>query len=85
MAHADPVLDQHEVSSNRLDDPILDALEPKPLLIDCLQNEILMDTICQLHDIFTSRVFVAICRGFWDRMGQVTLSLSLMISMHTFG
>jgi len=41
MAHADPVLDQHEVSSNRLDDPILDALEPKPLLIDCLQNEIL--------------------------------------------
>eukprot|EP01018_Ginkgo_biloba_P025795 Gb_04081 [translate_table: standard] len=38
-----------------------------------LLNIQLMDTICHLHDIFTSRIFVAICRGFWDRMGQDVL------------
>lgn len=31
----------------------------------------LIDSISNLHDVFTSRIFVAICRGFWDRMGQV--------------
>lgn len=36
-------------------------------------NAQLTDTICHMHDIFTSRVFVAICRGFWDRMGQEVL------------
>jgi hypothetical protein len=24
-----------------------------------------------LHDVFASRIFVATCRGFWDRMGEV--------------
>lgn len=37
-------------------------------------NVQLMDTISRLHDIFTSRIFVAICRGFWDRMGQEVLN-----------
>eukprot|EP01018_Ginkgo_biloba_P005667 Gb_02174 [translate_table: standard] len=37
-------------------------------------NNQLIDTICHLHDVFTSRVFVAICRGYWDRMGQDVLS-----------
>lgn len=31
----------------------------------------LIDSVSNLHEIFTSRVFIATCRGFWDRMGQV--------------
>ncbi|KAI5054834.1 hypothetical protein GOP47_0029979 [Adiantum capillus-veneris] len=33
----------------------------------------LADTISHLHDVFSVRVFVAICRGYWDRMGQDVL------------
>ncbi|CAK7349180.1 unnamed protein product [Dovyalis caffra] len=33
-------------------------------LIDCISN---------LHDVFASRIFVAACRGFWDRMGEIVL------------
>ncbi|XP_059661311.1 uncharacterized protein LOC132307532 [Cornus florida] len=33
----------------------------------------LVDSISNLHEVFTSRIFVAICRGFWDRMGQIVL------------
>ncbi|CAK9151820.1 unnamed protein product [Ilex paraguariensis] len=33
----------------------------------------LIDSISNLHEVFTSRIFVAICRGFWDRMGQIVL------------
>ncbi|KAH9321638.1 hypothetical protein KI387_016277, partial [Taxus chinensis] len=36
-------------------------------------NTQLIETISHLHDVFTSRVFVAICRGYWDRMGQDVL------------
>lgn len=36
-------------------------------------NTQLIDTICHMHDVFTSRVFVAICRGYWDRLGQDVL------------
>ncbi|XP_057845324.1 uncharacterized protein LOC131054738 isoform X2 [Cryptomeria japonica] len=36
-------------------------------------NTQLIETISNLHDLFTSRVFVAICRGYWDRMGQDVL------------
>jgi hypothetical protein len=31
----------------------------------------LSDSIHNLHEVFSSRIFVAICRGFWDRLGQV--------------
>lgn len=31
----------------------------------------LIDSISNLYEVFTSRIFVAACRGFWDRMGQV--------------
>ncbi|KAL5992642.1 hypothetical protein ACLOJK_013561 [Asimina triloba] len=31
----------------------------------------LLKTINHLHTVFESHVFVAICRGFWDRMGQI--------------
>lgn len=31
----------------------------------------LIDSISNLHEVFTSRIFIATCRGFWDRMGQV--------------
>ncbi|XP_058088155.1 uncharacterized protein LOC131235065 [Magnolia sinica] len=34
----------------------------------------LMKTIDHLHTVFESHVFVAICRGYWDRMGQDILS-----------
>lgn len=34
----------------------------------------LIDSIRNLHDVFSPRIFVAICRGFWDRMGQIVLS-----------
>ncbi|XP_077222577.1 portal protein isoform X2 [Tasmannia lanceolata] len=34
----------------------------------------IMDSICNLHDVFSGRIFVAVCRGFWDRMGQIVLN-----------
>uniref|UniRef100_K3YPK3 Uncharacterized protein n=1 Tax=Setaria italica TaxID=4555 RepID=K3YPK3_SETIT len=33
----------------------------------------LSDSIHNLHEVFSSRIFVAICRGFWDRLGQIVL------------
>lgn len=33
----------------------------------------LIDSISNLHEVFTSRIFIAACRGFWDSMGQVIL------------
>ncbi|KAK8517885.1 hypothetical protein V6N13_128043 [Hibiscus sabdariffa] len=33
----------------------------------------LIDSISNLHEVFTSWIFVATCRGFWDRMGQIVL------------
>lgn len=34
----------------------------------------LTNTINHLHTVFETHVFVAICRGYWDRMGQDVLS-----------
>ncbi|KAL5714311.1 hypothetical protein ACHQM5_016292 [Ranunculus cassubicifolius] len=34
----------------------------------------LSNTIDNLHTVFGSQVFVAICRGYWDRMGQDVLN-----------
>lgn len=31
----------------------------------------LIETISNLHQVFSNRIFIAISRGFWDRMGQV--------------
>lgn len=31
----------------------------------------LIETIHHMHKVSEVHVFVAICRGFWDRMGQV--------------
>ena len=36
-----------------------------------LLNSQLIDFITNLHEVFTSQIFIAICRGLWDRMGQV--------------
>ncbi|KAJ7964639.1 Pesticidal crystal cry8Ba protein [Quillaja saponaria] len=36
-------------------------------------NSQLVDSISNLHEVFTSQIFVATCRGFWDRMGQIIL------------
>lgn len=43
-------------------------------------NTQVVDTISHLHDVFTTRVFVAVCRGYWDRMARV-LSVSLCFSI----
>ncbi|KAK4274158.1 hypothetical protein QN277_017432 [Acacia crassicarpa] len=37
-------------------------------------KEQLIDTISHVHSIFETAVFIAICRGYWDRMGQEILS-----------
>ncbi|KAK7301122.1 hypothetical protein RJT34_11983 [Clitoria ternatea] len=37
-------------------------------------KEQLANTISQLHSVFEIHVFIAICRGYWDRMGQEILS-----------
>lgn len=37
-------------------------------------KEQLADTISHLHSVFETHVFIAICRGYWDRMGQEILS-----------
>lgn len=34
-------------------------------------KELVATTIDQLHDVFDTPVFINICRGFWDRTGQV--------------
>lgn len=34
-------------------------------------KELLVSTIDQLHAVLETQVFVIVCRGFWDRMGQV--------------
>ncbi|XP_015874207.3 uncharacterized protein LOC107411178 [Ziziphus jujuba] len=34
----------------------------------------LTSTVTHLHTIFETHVFIAICRGYWDRMGQDVLS-----------
>ncbi|RHN58182.1 hypothetical protein MtrunA17_Chr5g0448351 [Medicago truncatula] len=38
-----------------------------------LLNSQLADFISNLHEVFTSQIFIAICRGLWDRMGQIVL------------
>ncbi|KAK9758272.1 hypothetical protein RND81_01G219800 [Saponaria officinalis] len=37
-------------------------------------KEQLTSTISHLHSIFETHVFIAICRGYWDRIGQDVLS-----------
>lgn len=37
-------------------------------------KEQLANTVNQLHNIFETHVFITICRGYWDRMGQDVLS-----------
>lgn len=34
-------------------------------------KELVATTIDQLHGVFDTPVFINICRGFWDRTGQV--------------
>ncbi|CAN1340875.1 hypothetical protein LINPERPRIM_LOCUS39003 [Linum perenne] len=37
-------------------------------------KEQLTNTVNHLHSVFETHVFIAICRGYWDRMGQDILS-----------
>lgn len=34
-------------------------------------NSQLVGSISNLHEVFTNQIFIATCRVFWDRMGQV--------------
>lgn len=34
-------------------------------------KELLANTIDQLHTVLETQIFVTVCRGFWDGMGQV--------------
>lgn len=43
----------------------------------------LTKTISHLHTVFETHVFIAICRGYWDRMGQASVNLK-MNSMEKF-
>uniref|UniRef100_A0A3Q7HGH3 Uncharacterized protein n=1 Tax=Solanum lycopersicum TaxID=4081 RepID=A0A3Q7HGH3_SOLLC len=36
-------------------------------------NSQLSDSISNLQEVFTSAIFIAICRGYWDKMGQIIL------------
>lgn len=36
----------------------------------------LSDCISKLHETFTSQIFVAITRAFWDKMGQVKAKIT---------
>ncbi|KAL8152252.1 hypothetical protein V2J09_010012 [Rumex salicifolius] len=38
-----------------------------------LLTTLFTESISNLHDVFVSQIFVAICRAFWDRMGQCVL------------
>ncbi|KAG0503377.1 hypothetical protein HPP92_003449 [Vanilla planifolia] len=38
----------------------------------CMQ---LTDSIRCLHHVFTSKIFVELCRGFWDKMGQLIVNV----------
>ncbi|KAE8685870.1 cytochrome P450 71A9-like [Hibiscus syriacus] len=42
-------------------------------LVNNMLSSQLIDSISNLHEVFTSWIFVATCRGFWDRMGQIVL------------
>jgi len=35
-------------------------------------KEQLTNTISHVHTVFETHVFIAICRGYWDRLGQVS-------------
>ncbi|XP_076903439.1 uncharacterized protein LOC143558498 [Bidens hawaiensis] len=37
-------------------------------------TEQLINTVNHLHNVFETHVFIAVCRGYWDRMGQDVLS-----------
>ncbi|KAK3010058.1 hypothetical protein RJ639_012648 [Escallonia herrerae] len=36
-------------------------------------NSQLTECVSNLHEVFSSQIFVATCRAFWDRMGQIVL------------
>lgn len=33
----------------------------------------LVESVSNLHEVFTNQIFIASCRGLWDKMGQVRL------------
>lgn len=32
-----------------------------------------VESVSNLHEVFTNQIFIASCRGLWDKMGQVIL------------
>lgn len=47
-------------------------------------KDMLENIIDQLHAVFETQVFIIICRGFWDRMGQVDARYYLIAMSKTF-
>ena len=43
----------------------------------------LIDSISNLHEVFTSHIFIATCRGYWDRMGQVKRESRILYTTST--
>lgn len=39
-------------------------------------KEQLTNTVNHLHSVCETHVFIALCRGYWDRMGQVTILMA---------
>ncbi|GKE89510.1 hypothetical protein Tco_1566985 [Tanacetum coccineum] len=33
----------------------------------------LVESVSNLHEVYTSQIFIASCRGLWDKMGQIVL------------
>lgn len=46
-------------------------------------KDLLMKTIDHLQTVVEPYVFVAICRGFWDRLGEVNCFFNLSVSNFT--
>ena len=43
-------------------------------------KDLMTKTMDHLHSILENSVFIAVCRGFWDKMGQVTIPLKFSLS-----
>lgn len=56
----------HDFKENAVESDVQTRMQPL--------QDMVMKTIDHLHSIFETGVFVTVCRGFWDRMGQEVLN-----------
>ncbi|GJU31432.1 hypothetical protein Tco_1175021 [Tanacetum coccineum] len=43
------------------------------VVVKLISNMQLVGSVSNLHEVYTSQVFIASCRGLWDKMGQIVL------------